>query len=96
LDRAITDRAATGFARILLRRGRILGASLVGPHAGELVHELALAMRVKAKARDITELVHAYPTYAQLHRRTINSNYAYLLQSKKLRTLVWLLHRMLP
>lgn len=96
LDRAITDRETTGFARILLRRGRILGASLVCPHAGELVHELALAMRVKAKARDITELVHAYPTYAQLHRRTINSNYAHLLRSKKLRTLVWLLHRMLP
>ncbi|MGD8874237.1 MAG: FAD-dependent oxidoreductase, partial [Gammaproteobacteria bacterium] len=81
LDRAITDRATTGFARILLRRGRILGASLVGPHAGELVHELALAMRVRAKAREITELVHAYPTYAQLHRRTINSNYAHLLRS---------------
>jgi pyruvate/2-oxoglutarate dehydrogenase complex dihydrolipoamide dehydrogenase (E3) component len=96
LDRAITDRAAPGFARILLRRGRILGASLVGPHAGELVHELALAMRVKAKARDITELVHAYPSYAQLHRRTINSNYAHLLRSKKLRTLVWILHRILP
>ena len=96
LDRAITDRATTGFARILLRRGRILGASLVGPHAGELVHELALAMRVKAKAREISELVHAYPTYAQLHRRTINSNYADLLKSKKIHTLVWLLHRMLP
>jgi pyruvate/2-oxoglutarate dehydrogenase complex dihydrolipoamide dehydrogenase (E3) component len=96
LDRAITDRATAGFARILLRRGRILGASLVGPHAGELVHELALAMRVKAKAREISELVHAYPTYAQLHRRTINSNYADLLKSKKIHTLVWLLHRMLP
>jgi len=96
LDRAITDRATSGFARILLRRGRILGASLVGPHAGELVHELALAMRVKAKAREITELIHAYPTYAQLHRRTINSNYAHLLRSKKVRTLVWLLHHLLP
>ena len=96
LDRAIIDRATNGFARILLRRGRILGASLVGPHAGELVHELALAMRVKAKAREITELIHAYPTYAQLQRRTINSNYAHLLRSKKVRTLVWLLHHLLP
>jgi len=96
LDRAITDRATSGFARILLRRGRILGASLVGPHAGELIHELGLAMRVGAKAREITELVHAYPTYAQINRRTINSNYAHLLRSKKLRALVWLLHRLLP
>ncbi len=96
LDRAITDRATTGFARLLLRHGRILGASLVGPHAGELVHELALAMRVKAKAREISGLVHAYPTYAQIHRRTINSSYAHLLRSKRVRSLVWLLHRVLP
>jgi len=96
LDRAITDRATAGFARILLRRGRILGASLVGPHAGELVHELALAMRVRAKAREVSELVHAYPTFAQIHRRTINSNYAHLLRSKRVRTLVWMLHRLLP
>jgi len=96
LDRAIVDRATTGFARLLLHRGRILGASLVGAHAGELVHELALAMRVKAKARDITELVHAYPTYAQIHRRTINSSYAHLLRSKRVRSLVWLLHHLLP
>jgi pyruvate/2-oxoglutarate dehydrogenase complex dihydrolipoamide dehydrogenase (E3) component len=96
LDRAITDRSTTGFARILLRRGRILGASLIGPHAGELVHELALAMRVNAKAREISELIHAYPTYAQIHRRTINSNYAHLLRSKKVRSLIWLLQRVLP
>jgi pyruvate/2-oxoglutarate dehydrogenase complex dihydrolipoamide dehydrogenase (E3) component len=96
LDRAITDRATTGFARILLRRGRILGASLIGPRAGELVHELALAMRIRAKARKISELIHAYPTYAQVHRRTINSNYAPLLRSKKVRSLVWLLHRVMP
>ncbi|HYQ71162.1 MAG TPA: FAD-dependent oxidoreductase, partial [Gammaproteobacteria bacterium] len=96
LDRAITDSATAGFVRILLRRGRIIGASLVGPHAGELVHELALAMRVGAKAREITELIHAYPTYAQLHRRAINSNYAHLLRSKKVRTVAWLLNRLLP
>lgn len=96
LDRAITDRARTGFARLLLRRGRILGASLVGPHAGELIHELALAMRVGAKARQISELVHAYPTYAQIHRRALNSNYAPLLRSRKVRSLVWLLHRLVP
>jgi pyruvate/2-oxoglutarate dehydrogenase complex dihydrolipoamide dehydrogenase (E3) component len=96
VDRAITDRARTGFARLLLRRGRILGASLVGPRAGELVHELALAMRVRAKVREISELVHAYPTYSQIHRRAINSNYAHLLRTKKVRSLVWLLQRVLP
>jgi pyruvate/2-oxoglutarate dehydrogenase complex dihydrolipoamide dehydrogenase (E3) component len=96
IDRAITDNTGIGFARILLARGRILGASLVGPHAGELIHELALAMKVNARVKKIADLVHAYPTYAQIHRRTINTGYSQLLQSKKLRTLVWVLQRLLP
>lgn len=96
LDRAITDRSTHGFARFLLRRGRILGASLVAPRAGDLVHEPALAMRLGAKAKEISELIHAYPSYAQLHRRTINSSYAPLLRTKRLRTLVWLLQHLLP
>ena len=96
VDRAVTDAATAGFARILVSKGRVLGASLVGPYAGELIHELALAMQVNAKVKAISALVHAYPTYAQIHRRTINKSYAHLLQSRKVRTLVWLLNRLLP
>lgn len=96
VDRAITDTAGPGFARILVSRRRVLGATLVGAHAGELIHELALAMQVNARVKAITELVHAYPTYAQIHRRALNSRQAHLLQSRKLRMLVWLLNRVLP
>ncbi len=96
IDRAITEQRTSGFARILISKKRIIGASIIAPHAGELIHELALAMRVNAKVKEITELVHAYPTYAQVNRRTINSRYAHLLQSRKVRTLVWLLNRLLP
>jgi pyruvate/2-oxoglutarate dehydrogenase complex dihydrolipoamide dehydrogenase (E3) component len=96
IDRAITDDAPAGVARILISKGRILGASLIGAHAGELIHELALAMQVNAKAKTLSRLVHAYPTYAQIHRRTINTSYAGLLQSKKVRLLVWLLNRLIP
>ena len=96
LDRAITDSVNKGFARILVGKGRVLGAGLVGPRAGELVHELALAMQVNTKAKTITEMMHAYPGYAQIHRRAINSSYAHLLQTRKVRILVWLLNRLLP
>ncbi|MCK5383902.1 MAG: FAD-dependent oxidoreductase [Gammaproteobacteria bacterium] len=96
IDRAITDDALSGIIRILVSKGRILGASLIGAHAGELVHELALAMQVNAKVKTISRLVHAYPTYAQIHRRAINKSYAGLLQSKRVRLLVWLLNRLLP
>ena len=96
VDRALADDAPTGFARFLLSKGRIIGASIVGAHAGEVIHEVALAMQVKAKAKELSELVHAYPTYAQLNRRTINSSYTGLLQSRKLHLLVWLLNRLIP
>jgi len=96
VDRARTDTATQGFVKILIAKGRVVGASLIGPHAGELVHELALAMRVKARARDITELVHAYPTYSQIHRRAINARYSQLLFSGKTRFLVRMINRLLP
>jgi len=96
VDRAITDGHDTGIARLLISKGRLAGASLVGPHAGESIHELALAMQVNAKVKDIAAMTHAYPTYAQIHRRAINRSYAHLLQSKKVRALVWMLNRMLP
>jgi pyruvate/2-oxoglutarate dehydrogenase complex dihydrolipoamide dehydrogenase (E3) component len=96
IDRAITEGQHCGMARLLVSKGRVLGATLLAPHAGELIHELALAMRLRAKAREIAELVHAYPTYAQLHRRTVNSMYAHLLQSRKLRAMTWLLQRLIP
>lgn len=96
VDRALADDAPAGQARILVSKGRIIGASITGAHAGELIHELALAMQVRAKARDISELIHAYPAYAQINRRTINSGYAGLLQSRKVRMLAWLLNRLIP
>ena len=96
IDRAVTDDATAGLSRILISKGRVIGASLIGPHAGELIHELALAMQVNAKVKAISALAHAYPTYAQIHRRTINKSYAHLLQSKTTRSLVWLLNRILP
>jgi len=53
-------------------------------------------MQVNASVKTISGLAHAYPTYAQVHRRTINKSYAHLLQSRTTRALVWLLNRMLP
>jgi len=96
IDRAITAGVENGFSSLLIGKGRIIGASIIGPQAGELIHELALAMQVNARIRDISELVHAYPTYAQIHRRAVNRRYAHLLQSRRLRLLAWCMNRLLP
>jgi pyruvate/2-oxoglutarate dehydrogenase complex dihydrolipoamide dehydrogenase (E3) component len=69
LDRAITENETAGVAKILTDRGRVVGAHIVSPHAGELIHEMALAVQEKMKVERIASLVHAYPSYAQLNKR---------------------------
>ncbi|MDS1271857.1 hypothetical protein RIF23_16305 [Lipingzhangella sp. LS1_29] len=44
--------------------GRVLGGTIVGPRAGELIHELALAMRTGMFAGRLAQTVHAYPTWS--------------------------------
>ncbi len=67
LDRAIVDGAAAGFVKVLTVPGkdRILGATIVGEHAGELIAEYALAMKHGLGLNKILATVHAYPTFAE-------------------------------
>ena len=73
VDRAITDGRTDGFIAIvagprrLLRNaggGRILGATIVAPRAGEMIQEVVLAMRTKAFAGRLAQASHAYPTWS--------------------------------
>lgn len=67
LDRAITDGVAEGFVKVLTPPGRdrILGATIVGEHAGDLLAELALAMRHGLGLDKVLGTVHSYPTLAE-------------------------------
>jgi pyruvate/2-oxoglutarate dehydrogenase complex dihydrolipoamide dehydrogenase (E3) component len=92
LDRAITDNNKAGVAKILTNKGRIIGAHITAPHAGELIHELALAVQEKMKISKITSLVHAYPSYSQLNKRLAGQYYTDRLFSpliKKLISIIW-------
>lgn len=75
LDRAITDNTKAGLAKILTSRGRVVGAHVIAPHAGELIHELALAIQENLKISKLSSLVHAYPTYSQLNKRLAGQYY---------------------
>jgi pyruvate/2-oxoglutarate dehydrogenase complex dihydrolipoamide dehydrogenase (E3) component len=70
LDRAIADGEARGFVKVVTRRGsdRILGATIVGPHAGELITEYVTAMKHGLGLRKILNTVHIYPTLAEANR----------------------------
>ena len=92
LDRAITDGYDKGMATILTRKGRIVGAHIIAPHAGELIHELALAIQEKMKVSKLTSLVHAYPSYSQLNKRLAGQYYNDRLFSrwtKKIVAFLW-------
>ena len=67
LDRAIADGEARGFVKILTAPGKdhILGATIVGSHAGEIIAELVLAMKHNMGLRKIMQAVHSYPTWAE-------------------------------
>jgi pyruvate/2-oxoglutarate dehydrogenase complex dihydrolipoamide dehydrogenase (E3) component len=70
VDRARAESETEGFAKLVAApNGRLLGATIVGPHAGELISECALAMNQKLKVGDISSTIHPYPTFAMVTRR---------------------------
>jgi dihydrolipoamide dehydrogenase len=68
--RAKANFAADGFVKILAdeETDRILGAHIVGPMAGDLIHELCVGMEFGAAAQDIALTCHAHPTYSEAVR----------------------------
>lgn len=56
-----------GFFKIIAEEGTdsILGAHIIGPHASDLIHEVAVAMKNGLKVRDIAETIHAHPTLSE-------------------------------
>ena len=66
IGRANTSNEFDGFVKVITnRKETIIGASIVAPRAGEMIHELALAIKLKAKAKDVAEMIHAYPTFSE-------------------------------
>lgn len=96
IDRAITDKETAGMAKLVVHKGKILGASILGPHAGELIHEIVLAMKTGAGIGNISATIHAYPTLAQIHRRTVNTWYGQKLFSPASRRWVRWINRLVP
>ena len=70
LDRAIADSAAHGFVKVLTVPGKdtILGVTIVGDHAGDLLAEYVLAMRHKLGLNKILSTIHTYPTMAEANK----------------------------
>jgi pyruvate/2-oxoglutarate dehydrogenase complex dihydrolipoamide dehydrogenase (E3) component len=70
VDRAVVDGRTEGFCKLHVdSRGRILGATVVGAEAGELIAEVALAMTAGLRVRALVDAVHPYPSRAEILRK---------------------------
>ncbi len=91
-DRAIATGRTEGMVKaIVTKHGRILGASIVGPHAGELILPWCLAIQNKLKIGAIAQVIAPYPTLSEASKRAAGSFYSESLFSARTRRIVgWL------
>jgi len=93
-DRAQTERDTAGLVKVVARRdGRILGASILGAGAGDLILPWALAISQKLKIGALANLIVPYPTRGEASKRVAGSFYTPTLFSARTRGLVRLLAR---
>ncbi len=71
MDRALLDGETAGFARVHAepKKGRILGATLVATHAGEMIAEMSLAMTTNQRLGTLARTIHPYPTQSEVWKR---------------------------
>jgi dihydrolipoamide dehydrogenase len=72
LDRALTEDETEGFIKVLTVPGKdkILGATIVGDHAGELITEYITAMKNKTGMNKVLSTIHIYPTLSEANKYT--------------------------
>jgi len=69
IGRANVNNVRDGFVKVIgLKDGLILGATVVGPHAGEVIHELTLAIQYGLTAAQVAGAIHAFPTWSETVR----------------------------
>jgi pyruvate/2-oxoglutarate dehydrogenase complex dihydrolipoamide dehydrogenase (E3) component len=65
VDRAVSDGQTDGFIKVVhTRAGKLLGATIVAPRAGEAITEFALALTLGLNAETLAKAIHVYPTYS--------------------------------
>ncbi len=96
-DRAIAERKTQGFIKVMVVKGRPVGASIVGHQAGELINLWALALSANMKMSQIAGMVSPYPTISELNKRAAGAYFSpRLFESKLVKTVVGLVQRFIP
>ena len=88
-DRARAERRTEGLIKVITTpKGRILGAGIVGPCAGELIAPWVLALSKKMKIGDIASMIAPYPSLGEISKRVAGSFYTPSLFSERTRKIV--------
>lgn len=96
-DRAIATGATTGLIKVMVVRGRPVGASIVGAQAGELIAVWAMAIANGLKMNAVTNMVAPYPTLGELNKRAAGAYFApKLFENPWVKRAVGLVQRVLP
>jgi pyruvate/2-oxoglutarate dehydrogenase complex dihydrolipoamide dehydrogenase (E3) component len=74
VDRAILDGEDEGFARVHIQKGtdRVLGATVVAAHAGDMISEFTVLMKAGAGAKALAGTIHPYPTQSEVNKKVVN------------------------
>ncbi|WP_213684319.1 FAD-dependent oxidoreductase [Roseicyclus sp.] len=94
-DRAIATGQAHGFAKVMVVRGRPVGATIIGPQAGELIQIWALAMASRLKMSAIAGMIAPYPTLGEINKRVAGAYFApRLFESRWVKRVVRIVQRL--
>ena len=90
-DRATAERDTVGLVKLIVARGRVVGAGILAPHAGEMIGQWTLAIAQRTKLSALAGVIAPYPTRAEAGKRAVGSFFAPTLFSERTRWLVRLL-----
>ncbi len=94
LDSSILQNVTDGLIKVVSHKGKILGATILGPQANNLIPEWSLAINMGARVSDVASTIHAYPTLAQINKRVANKYVARGLFSVNMQRWIKYLQRM--
>ena len=95
VDRAIADGEENGIVKVHVRKGsgKILGATIVADHAGEMISEITLAMVAGAPLGTLAGVIHPYPTQAEAIKHVADAYSRTRLTPRVAAAMKWLLKR---
>jgi pyruvate/2-oxoglutarate dehydrogenase complex dihydrolipoamide dehydrogenase (E3) component len=93
-DRAIAEQDTEGMVKLVVARGRVVGAGILAPHAGEMIGQWTLAIAARVRLSTLAGLIVPYPTRAEAGKRAAGSYFATALFSPRVRALARALIRL--